>query len=209
MVLFLLYSIKKKDFNFSCRIIYVLRFIGGLSLKLVKLNHGKLIIIREVNKSDALKMVKYIDEISCETDNLTFGQGEFGINYEQEEVYIDNISRQNNSLMIIGEDNGKIIGNLTFIGGRRPRTAHAGEFGISVLKDYWGNGLGTELISYLIEWSKETNIVRKINLRVRTDNSHAINLYKKMGFTIEGKISREMIIDGKFIDTLHMGLEIG
>ncbi len=182
--------------------------MGGLSLKLVKLNDGKLIIIREAYKVDAMKIVKYIDKISSESDNLTFGKGEFGINYEQEEMYIENILRQNNSLFIIAEDNGKIVGNLTFIGGKRPRIAHVGEFGVSVIKDYWGNGLGTELINYLIEWSKETNIIRKINLRVRTENNPAINLYKKMGFLVEGKITREMIIEGKFVDTLHMGLEI-
>lgn len=177
-------------------------------MKLVKLNDGKLIIIREAYKADAMKMVKYIDKISSESDNLTFGKGEFGINYEQEEIYIESISKQNNSLFIIAEDNGMIVGNLTFIGGKRPRTAHAGEFGISVIKDYWGNGLGTELINYLMEWGKETKIIRKINLRVRTDNTPAINLYKKMGFIIEGKISREMLIKGEFVDTLHMGFEI-
>ncbi len=181
----------------------------ALELKLVKLNYGSLVIIREANKTDAVKMIKYIDEISHESDNLTFGEGEFGLNYEQEEIFITNISRQNNSLMIIAEENGKIIGNLTFIGGKRPRTAHSGEFGISVLRDYWRKGLGTELIKYLIDWSKETEIVRKINLRVRTDNSNAISLYEKMGFVIEGKITREMKIEGEFIDAFYMGLEIG
>ncbi len=180
----------------------------ALDLKLVKLHKGNLVIIREANKLDAVKMIKYIDKISRESDNLTFGEGEFGANYEQEEVFIENISRQKNSLMIIAEDNGKIIGNLTFVGGKRPRTAHSGEFGISVLKDYWGNGLGTELINYLIDWSKEHKIVRKINLRVRIDNIHAISLYEKMGFVMEGKISREMKIEDEFIDALHMGLEI-
>ncbi|TJX13256.1 GNAT family N-acetyltransferase [Tissierella creatinini] len=178
-------------------------------MKLIKLNNGKFVIIREANKTDAINMIKYIEKISRESDNLTFGEGEFEVSYEQEEVFIGTLSKQENCLCIIAEDNGKIIGNLTFIGGKRPRTAHKGEFGISVLKDYWGKGLGTELISFLIDWSKETGIIRKIDLRVRTDNTNAIHLYEKMGFTIEGKITRDMRIENKFIDTFQMGLEIG
>lgn len=45
--------------------------------------------------------------------------------------------------------------------------------------------MGEELIKYLIEWSKKSGIIRKINLRVRPDNAHGINLYKKLGFSEE------------------------
>lgn len=177
-------------------------------MKLIKLNDKNIIIIKEADKTDSMKMIKYIEKISRESDNLTFGEGEFLITFQQEEEFIEMVSKQKNSLFIIAEDKGKIIGNLSFIGGKRPRTMHTGEFGISVLKEYWGNGVGTELINYLIQWSKETEIIRKINLRVRTDNSAAIHLYEKMGFVNEGRISREMIINDKFVDTYLMGLEI-
>ena len=39
---------------------------------------------------------------------------------------------------------GRIVGTLNFSGGARPRTAHIGEIGVSVLKEYWGKGIGTE-----------------------------------------------------------------
>jgi RimJ/RimL family protein N-acetyltransferase len=159
-------------------------------------------------KQVKLKDGEYIDKISYESDNLTFGPGEFGINIEQEEEFIDNISRQNNALFIIAEHDGKIVGNLNFSSRKRPRIIHTGEFGISILKDYWGEGLGTELISYLIDWSKNSGIIKKINLRVRTDNIPAIHLYKKLGFKVEGTISRDLRINDKFYDTFHMGLEI-
>jgi RimJ/RimL family protein N-acetyltransferase len=177
-------------------------------MKHVKLNDGKTIIIRAAEKSDAANMLEYIDNISNESDNLTFGPGEFGITLEQEEEFIDNISRQDNSLFIIAEYGGKIVGNLNFSSGKRPRIMHTGEFGVSVLRDYWGKGLGAELIKYLIDWSENNGIVRKINLRVRTDNISAIHLYKKLGFKVEGTITRDLRINDKFYDTLHMGLEI-
>jgi RimJ/RimL family protein N-acetyltransferase len=78
---------------------------------------------------------------------------------------------------------------------------------VSVLKDYWGMGIGEELIRYLINWSRDSGI-RKINLRVRQDNLKAISLYKKLGFTEEGIVKRDSLIGGKFYDSLLMGLLI-
>lgn len=102
-----------------------------------------------------------------------------------------------------------LIEYLNVIGGEWDfLTFGKGEFGVSVLKEYWGNGIGEELIKYLIAWSKDSGIIRKINLRVRTDNTPAIKLYKKLGFLEEGKRKRDFLIKGKFYDSLLMGLMI-
>lgn len=177
-------------------------------MKQIKLNNGCMASIRNASKSDAKEMLIYIDRISKESDNLTFGEGEFGITLDQEENFIESISMKNNALFIVAEMEGKIIGNLSFAGGVRPRTAHTGEFGVSVLKEYWGLGVGTELITYLIQWCKQTGIVRKVNLKVRSDNYSAIHVYKKLGFNEEGVITRDLLIGSEFYDSILMGLNI-
>jgi len=177
-------------------------------MKQIILKNGSAAIIRRANKSDAAAMLEYIDIISRESDFLTFGQGEFDKTIEQEESFIDNISKQSNALFIIVEVEGKIVGNLNFSGGLRPRIRHIGEFGVSVLKEYWGQGIGTKLINYLIEWCKQSGVIRKINLRVRSDNYSAIYMYKKLGFNEEGVVTREFLIKNKFYDCLSMGLLI-
>jgi len=166
------------------------------------------VIIREVNKSDAKELVEYLNIIGGESDNLTFGVGEFGKTVEQEEAYIENVLKENNALALIAIFDEKIVGNLNFSGGPRQRTAHVGEFGVSVLKEYWGSGIGESLILYLIGWSKNLSIIRKINLRTRTDNTRAIKLYEKLGFLEEGIIKRDFLINGVFYDSLAMGLLI-
>lgn len=173
----------------------------------IKFNHKK-VIIRKVTKSDAKELVEYLNIIGGESDYLTFGAGEFGKSVEQEEAYIENVLKDENALALIAEISGKIVGNLNFSGGPRQRTAHVGEFGLSVLKEYWRNGIGEELIKYLIDWSKASKIIRKINLRVRTDNTRGIKLYKKLGFLEEGIIKRDFLINGEFYDSLVMGLII-
>lgn len=110
--------------------------------------------------------------------------------------------------MIVAEIERKIIGLLNFSGGKRARTLHTGEFGVSVLKAYWGQGVGTSLIEYLINWCKENGVIRKINLRVRSDNASAIHVYKSLGFKEEGLITRDFYIDNKFYDSIQMGLSI-
>jgi RimJ/RimL family protein N-acetyltransferase len=169
---------------------------------------NKKVIIREADKKDAKELIEYLNVIGGESDFLTFGTGEFNKSVEQEQDFIENVLENENALFIIAEVNGKIVGNLNFSGGPRKRTEHSGEFGVSVLKEYWGVGIGKELIEYLINWSKDSGIIRKINLRVRTDNTKGIHLYKKLGFLEEGIIKRDFLINGEFYDSLHMGLLI-
>ena len=98
------------------------------------------------------------------------------------------------------------MGYLTFTGGNRLRTRHAGEFGITVTRGCQGVGLGRRLMAMLIDWARRGGIVRKINLLVRADNEAAIALYASLGFETEGRKRRDMLVGGTFHDALLMGL---
>ncbi|HYE84693.1 MAG TPA: GNAT family protein [Clostridia bacterium] len=177
-------------------------------MKQLQLRSGDILIIRKAEKSDAGRIVEYVETISGESDNLTFGPGEFGISVEKETEFLVGISARSNAVYLVAEIDGRIVGSLNFSGGSRPRTAHTGEFGVSVLKEHWGKGIGTELIRHLLEWSKETGIIRKIDLRVRVDNHTAINVYRKLGFVQEGVITRDLLINEVFYDALLMGYHV-
>ena len=58
---------------------------------------------------------------------------------------------------------------------------HRGDFAISVAKDYWNNGIGSQLLSNIIAFAKGNNF-EIIDLQVRSDNKSAIHLYEKYGF---------------------------
>lgn len=172
------------------------------------LRDGREIIIRRAVKSDAYKMVQYVSKIGGESDNLTFGLNEFDLTAEKEELIIESINSKDNSLMIVAELDGEIVSMLSFGGGVRPRTRHAGEFGITVKKAFWGLGIGGAMLDYMITWARDTRIIRKINLKARIDNKNAIALYKKYGFKEEGVTTRDLHINDVFYDSLLMGLEI-
>jgi hypothetical protein len=50
--------------------------------KEVKLKNGQILTIREAEKEDAGRALDYLEEISAETDYLTFGPGEYGMSVE-------------------------------------------------------------------------------------------------------------------------------
>lgn len=164
--------------------------------------------IREATKADAKALIDYLDKIALESDFLTFGVGELKISLEQEEMFIENANHQANSLMSLVMHDENIIGCITFTGGTKPRLRHAGEMGISILEPYWGKGIGEKMIDYLVRWSRQTGIIRKIDLRVRSDNLRGLNLYRKTGFKVEGTIVRDMMIGNKFYDSIIMGMLI-
>nr|NLJ01914.1 GNAT family N-acetyltransferase [Bacillota bacterium] len=177
-------------------------------MKQFRLHNGEELTIRRAKPEDAPDIVAFIEQISAETDYLTFGPGEFGITAEQEAQFIESVIESDNKLMIHAFLEGRLVGQLTFMGGARPRTRHVGELGITVLKDYWRLGIGTELIRYCLEWAKQSRVVRKVNLRVHSDNTGAISLYEKLGFVCEGTTTRQFYLDGTFYDCIYMGIEI-
>ncbi|MBY0086361.1 GNAT family N-acetyltransferase [Brevibacillus sp. M2.1A] len=173
-----------------------------------KLKSGQNVIIRSAELADAEALVAFIHCVSGETDNLSFGPQEWTVTPDEQKENIKRCLEAHNQLCLIAEVDGRIVGNMTFRGGIRSRTQHVGEFGISVLKEFWGSGVGRLLLESLLEWAKQSKVIRKINLKVRSDNDSAIHLYKKLGFKEMGTLTREFLIGDTFYDCLYMGIEI-
>ncbi len=174
-------------------------------MKTIVLKNGELATLRRAVKEDAAKMIEYMNTIETESSFLTFEPGELNLTVKKQEAVIQN-NLMEGKLFIIALVGNKIVGNLSFASGHKIRSRHAGEFGITVMKAYWNNGVASEMIAYMIEWAKASNVIKKINLKVRTDNPRAINLYTKFNFKCEGVITRNFYIDGVFYDSLEMGL---
>ena len=74
---------------------------------------------------------------------------------------------------------------------------------IAMLQGYASKGIGTELLKQLIERGIEKGITR-FELDVTVKNKIAINLYKKMGYSIVGNIKNSIFIDNEFVDEYSM-----
>ena len=172
------------------------------------LQDGRTLTIREATAADAPALLDYVEAVSRESDFLSFGPGEFELSVAEEEDYLRSCREAENQVYLLGLVDGRIVSALNFAGGHRPRLRHSGEFGITVRKAYWGQGIGSRMLDALLAWAQATGVVTKINLRVRTDNRRAIALYERKGFVIEGTIRREIRIDGEYFDHHWMGLTL-
>ncbi len=166
------------------------------------------LIIRHAESSDAALLLDYIEQVSGETNFLSFGPGEFEMNVEDEATYLDSCKTANNCIYLLAFVDQTLAGTLNCSSRNRKRLIHVAQFGITVRKAFWGQGIGNALMDSLLDWADATGVIKKINLKVRTDNEPAIKLYKKKGFEIEGVLKKENFIDGVYYDILHMGKTI-
>ena len=173
-----------------------------------KLSDGRLLVIREAEAGDAVAALAYVEAISGESDYLSFGPGEFELTEAEEVEFLRKARESDNQLFLLGLVDDEIVGNVSFVPGHRPRLRHCGELGVSVRREYWGLGIGSALLDSLVEWARASEIVKKINLHVRTDNPRAIELYKRKGFVNEGTIRKGVFFDDTFYDYHNMGLEV-
>ena len=176
-------------------------------IALLSLDSGESVAIRAAELSDAPGLIDHVHRVAAESDFLATTPGEFEMSIEQQESYIRRMSETANALCLVAEAGGEIVGVLTFNAGRRERVRHIGELGISVFRDYWGQGIGQSLMTALIDWAPSAGVT-KLTLRVRSDNERAIDLYKRLGFVVEGTQSRGLRVNGCYYTLLLMGLEL-
>lgn len=103
------------------------------------------------------------------------------------------------------EVDGEIAGAATLKRGSRGITRHTVRFRTWLTPGYRGMGLGRKLMEYTIAWAR-VHGVEKINLDVWSSNERAIKLYKKYGFKVEGRLRKQAILQGKYVDEVYMSL---
>ena len=141
--------------------------------------------IKKAAPSDAAMLLEYLKQVGGETDNLTFGLEGMPFSVEAEAEFISSMENSIDNIMLLAKCDDKIIGCASL--NRLPRRMkHRGDFAISVAKDYWNNGIGSQLLSNIIAFAKGNNF-EIIDLQVRSDNKRAIHLYEKYGFKKVGE----------------------
>jgi RimJ/RimL family protein N-acetyltransferase len=163
--------------------------------------------IREARPEDAERLIAYVQRVVDEPgSNLELSPGEFNFTVPEEEEFLARAAQSDNSVYLIAETNGIIVGGLNCSGGTRQAVRHAVVLGITVDHAWRGQGIGTSLLRRAIEWAKDTGIVTRIELFVLERNTIAIYMYQKLGFEVEGRRRKAIFRDGEYHDELMMGL---
>lgn len=83
------------------------------------------------------------------------------------------------------------------------RTAH---LGISLLRDFRGRGLSTDVVRVLCEYGFAVRGMQRLQVDTLADNAPMIAAATKAGFTIEGTLRRAAWVYGRFVDEVVLGL---
>lgn len=159
-------------------------------------------IIRKVKLEDAEELLNMLKQLDSETKYMMYEPGERKTSIEEMKANIEQID-SSNSLMLVAEEEEKIVGFLSAERGFANRIKHSAYIVVGILKDYRGRKIGVNLFKELIAWASNNDIVR-LELTVMTNNKGAIGLYEKMGFKIEGLKEKSLLVDGKYIDEYYM-----
>ncbi len=174
-----------------------------------KTKTGKEIVIRYIKKEDYKNMADYINTLSDEQTYITY-QGQ-KLNYKDEENFvinqIKNIDNKKSVMLLVTHEN-----NIIGVSGidLKPRVEdHVGVFGITIAKEYRGEGIGKKIMEIIIEEAKKNLTGLKIIiLGVFANNPIAQSLYKKLGFIQYGNLPEGIKHKDKYVDHLEMYLKV-
>ena len=174
----------------------------------MRLKNGEDIAIAKAQVNDAQAIVDCLNIIGGESDNLLFGANQFHIMVQAEKENIQRLQTAQTSALFVGKVGEKIISVGSIFAPTRERIAHQGELSLSVLKAYWGIGVGTHMMDALVSFARQNGICKVLQLSVRTDNVYAIRLYKRFGFEEVGVHKNNVKIQDAFFDVLLMDLHL-
>lgn len=181
-------------------------------LKTFETKTGQDAVIRSITIDDLIPMHKWINEMSRENTFITFSGEE--ITLEEEREYLESLIEKIN--------NNKVVSLVCYVGDNlvgkcdieikshlRKRSAHVGRFGLSVAKEFRGEGIGFEIAKATIETAKKTlENLKLIELECFSTNIAALNLYRKLGFQEIGRMPGAIQYKGEYIDEVLMYLKL-
>ena len=172
------------------------------------LKDGRSLEISEAQPEDAERVIAYAESVSHETSFLSRSPGELGMTRDQEAAFLQACRESPNQIFLLGRIDGTLVGSVMIQASERSRLRHRGELGMSVSRAFWRLGIGGALLDHLLSWARTNPVLKKVDLQVRSDHAAAIALYRGRGFTEEGVLRNQFVVDGVFFDFLAMGIDV-
>ena len=146
-----------------------------------RLKDGREGVLKTPRAFDAKDLLAYIIQSCGETEFLSRYPEEWNLTIAQEEAWIRRLREDPDAMMIACYVDGRVAGNCEIRFRREMKTAHRATVAIALLRDYWGQGIGTRMLTELIEVAQNRG-VKIVELEVLEGNRRAMSLYEKLGF---------------------------
>lgn len=155
--------------------------------KEITLKDGRTCLLRNGTEQDGAAVREVFACSHAQTDFLRTYPDEPGMDDEQEGRYLQEKTESADEIEIVAEVDGTIVGSggIERVGPFE-KVRHRAEFGVSVLREYWGLGIGRALTLACIECARKAGYAQ-LELDVVAENSRAIDLYRSLGFVEYGR----------------------
>lgn len=156
----------------------------------IVLKNGKEALIRNADAPDGAAVYENFNQTHAETDYLLSYPDENSYDPEQEAHFLEEKTQSGNEIELVALVDGRVAGTAGIESvGKKFKLMHRAEFGISILRDYWGLGLGRALARACISCAKEAGY-EQLELNVVSENERAVSLYRSLGFEEYGRNPR-------------------
>ncbi len=153
----------------------------------IVLKNGKEALLRNGDTADGAVVYDIFNATHEETDYLLSYSDENTFGPEQEAKFLEEKAKSPDEIEIVALIDGKVVGLAGIESvGKKYKIKHRADFGISILKEYWGLGLGKALTKACIACAKEAGYTQ-LELNVVAENEAAISLYYSLGFVEFGR----------------------
>ncbi len=172
--------------------------------KVCTLKSGKQITVRAPEEKEAQNLMDLKRGYIKNTSTLPWTLEEYPKDIGNELKLIEEYRESTNSILLIAEYEGELIGNLDITGSKRLKMAHTGMVGMGIKEDWRNQGLGKALMECAIEWAKNNSEIEILWLDVYASNELGYNLYKNTGFEVSGIIKGFFKEENGYMDKVQM-----
>lgn len=167
---------------------------------------GDRIMLREYKKEDLEHMRKWVND--PEVVNNLSDIFLFPHTLNQTENFLNSMlegKSENKEFVIARKDTEEYIGQIGFVNiDWKNRVALLGI--VIGQEENRSKGYGSEAIKLLQEFVFDRLNMNKLELQLRDYNARGYRCYLKCGFREEGRIRQNFYINGRYTDTIHMGI---
>ncbi len=176
----------------------------------ITLRDGREVFVRSSGLGDGPAVLAYIKALGESTEFILTHPGDTPDLGPVEERIEWIAQGKFYSLVAIDPQTNEVVANAAYTFSPRVKLAHVGDLGIGVLPAWRGAGLASLMLRRSIEDMRANPKIHKLELTTMVGNDHALRMYERAGFVVEG-IKRRSIRqpDGAFNDEIMMGLWVG
>lgn len=164
---------------------------------------GKMLTVRPLGAEDVDECMRYINTLIAE-DTFILMSGN-PVTRDEEMKWVEGALKDvehKQAVTLLIFDGKNLIANSS-IKKRPRRVSHIGDFGITVVKEYRGQGVGKQLMNLVLEEAKKIGIQIAV-LEAFGNNEIACSMYQKLGFETFGTLPKSAAFRGELIDLISM-----